>query len=115
MRVADLSSREIKQGATDPPLSGTITQNGKPFPLLGATIELRMRLADGTGDLVSGVVTNLDDGTLTNQGRWSYAWAAGDTSRPGFYNLELKVTAANGRVRYVPSGAFSKINVIAHL
>lgn len=102
----------VKQGATSPPLRGSL-----PVSIQGANIELRfVNVLNVNGIVYGGMCDNLDDGTATNRGKFSYRWQAQDTATPGIYRSEFHVTFApstpDETTEIIPNEAYDTIEVV---
>lgn len=89
---------EIRQGDTHTALQATLKDaSGNPVDLTGASVRFLMGR--------SGQVT-VDAGALIKDATggvvW-YVWQAGDTSTPGAYTGEFKVTFPDGSVETYPN------------
>lgn len=95
---------EYRQGDTWPPITGTITDgSGSPVDISTATSLSFIAVSGAT--TITGVPTNLDDGTTPNMGKWSYTWGATDLSVAGSYKVEIPVTWETGKIESFPSNA----------
>jgi len=95
--VEILTRHYIKRGDRLPELKGQFLDEvtGLPIDLTGATLKLHMQDPE-TETLLLDVVAAID-GAATN-GRFRYAWAAGDTNHPpGSYPFEIEATFSGGR------------------
>lgn len=110
-------TRSIKQGATEPPLRGRLTRDdgllymnlGPGSGVTAVTITLR---GAGTGTVISGAVTVLDDGTQELRGRWERVWAnATETGVPDLYEVWFDVTYGPGRVERVPNSGHEHFRI----
>jgi hypothetical protein len=82
----------IKQNDRLPELTGQfLTPEGDPVNLTGATLRLHMQRSEDTLDVAIQV-----DGEPTN-GRFRYAWAAGDTDEAGRFPAEIQATYPGNR------------------
>lgn len=73
----------------------------------GATVQFQMMNAAGVTIVDSAGVVLDDDGIV------GYAWAEADTSTPGNYRAEFKITYSDGLVQHYPSSGFIGVSVSA--
>jgi len=99
----------IKENDTARTLTDTLTLDGSPINLAGATVVLVWRLPDGTVNRRDATVVSATAGTV------SYAPLAEDVADAGLHRLEWEVTLSEGGVLTIPSSGYIRINVIADL
>jgi hypothetical protein len=96
--MAEILTRHyIKRGDRLPELKGRFLDEatGAPIDLTGATLRLHMQDPE-TEALLLNVVAAIDGPAA--DGRFRYAWAAGDTDHPaGGYPFEVEATFSGGR------------------
>lgn len=99
----------IKEGDTSPAFQTELTSpNGEPVNLVGASVQMRMKLRDG--DVW---VTGTPDFEDAQGGLITYYWDSGDTEVPGLYHLEFEVTFEDGTVETFPNHGFTTVHIPA--
>lgn len=88
-------------GDTAPDLTGTLTSNGAPVNLTGATLAVHVRKPDKTT-----VITLTGALVDAPAGKWSAPWGATDLNQAGTYTVEVQVTYSGGKVQTFGPGAF---------
>lgn len=97
---------EYKTGDTWPPIKGTVTDADEAAVNIFTATSVRFiaKKVGGT-EVVTGVATKLDDGTVPLRGRWQYTWASNDLSVAGDYEVEIEVTWSAGQIETFPDAA----------
>lgn len=81
-------------GDTSPDLTGTLTSNGTPVNLTGASLAVHVRKADKTTVItLTGAIVDAP------AGKWSAPWGANDLSQAGTHRVEVQVTYSGGKVQ----------------
>lgn len=98
---------EYRVGDTWPAITGTVLDgSGNPVNIFTA-VSIKfvgwLQPAGATIIGTSGVVTNLDDSTTPNRGKWQYLWAVADLNVAGTYEVEIEVTWTTGKTESFPS------------
>jgi hypothetical protein len=95
----------IGQGDRRPPLVRTLTDvDGVPVDLTAATsVRFHMWRASSSRALVIDAVATKDPDQVTNPGKVSYSWVAGDTGAAGTYLAEWEVTWSAGITETYPN------------
>jgi hypothetical protein len=88
-------SIKIVQNDTKPPLLFTITQDGLPVNLTGATVKFYMKSSTGTVK-INGVACSITDAV---NGLCRYNWLAADTNTVGDYVGEVEITFPDGSIQ----------------
>jgi hypothetical protein len=88
----------IFTGNRSPSVTATITTNGTPVDLTGATVRFRMRLEETTTLKVDAVATIVN----AVAGQVRYDWAANDVDTPGDYIAWWSITLASGKTQDTP-------------
>ena len=78
---------------TAPDFTATLTSDGTPVNLTGATVEVRFMKPSGVALHKAGTIGTPLLGTVT------YTWVTGDLSEPGSWSWEVRVTYASGRIQ----------------
>lgn len=84
-----MASIKIVRNDTRPPLEFTITQDGAPVDLTGATVKFYMKDATAGTVKISGALCAIVDAV---KGKCRYNWIAADTNTLGTYLGEVEVT-----------------------
>ena len=101
----------VKQNDTSRAVQDTLTLNGAPINLTGATVTFKMRLVSGGMALVKTAAV-VGDPTL---GVVQYSFVGTDLANPGSYYVEWLITFADGHLLTVPDDSYAQINVIAQV
>lgn len=108
--VADFT---IKQGDTLPPITATLEDVDGAVDLTDASAVLfKMQPIAGGAMTVDDAATIASPSTA---GQVSYAWQAGDTDTPGWYNAEWEVTFTDQSVATFPNEKNLLIEIRADL
>ena len=98
---------EYRSGDTWPAITGTVLDGASAAVNISTAISIKfvgwLQPAGATVIGTSGTVTNLDDGTVGNRGKWSYLWGPTDLAVVGTYEVEIEVTWTTGKVESFPS------------
>jgi hypothetical protein len=100
----------IKKGDREPAFTSQLLVAGEPVNLTGRSVRFLMRHAV-TGTLKVNAAATIVD---AENGRVSYAWAAGDTDTPGLYKAEWEVMSGGLRRTFPPRG-YLHIEVVEDL
>jgi hypothetical protein len=95
-----------------PPVYATLTDDGLPLNLTGATVEFLMRDFGGGAADVMGAASI--EGP-PQDGNVRYDWAAGQTDTPGEYEASFRVTFAGGVEQTFPNDDFIAIIIEASI
>ena len=81
-------------GDTAPDLTGTLTADGAPVNLAGASLSVHIQ-RPGAGLVIIAPATVVDAAA----GTWSYTWATGDLDSTGTWEVAVVVTYASGAIQ----------------
>jgi hypothetical protein len=100
---------EIKQNDRRPRWRVQLTANGAPVNITGATgaVFTMMAGTSGTPKVNKAAMTIIDAPT----GVVEYAWASGDTSTTGEFNVEVEVNWGGGETQTFPSVGYFTITI----
>ena len=99
----------IKQNDTYPPVVLEVFDTTGRLMNLSTVREVRFHMGTARGEKVfTGIGAVVGDPT---QGRIGYQWAAGETSRPGFFLAEFEVEFTDFRQMSVPANGFLEIDI----
>lgn len=101
-----MATFNIKAGNTSPAIEYALTPT--TVNLTGASVVFRMRPIGTTTWSLSAAATVV---TATGTPTVRYAWAAGNTATPGFYEAEFVVTYTDTTVETFPNSEFITINI----
>lgn len=102
----------IKRNDTRP-LAATLTANGVPVPLTGATVRFNMTpRVQGTGTTISRALATITDAV---KGKVSYAWTAPQVANVGVHRAEFEVTFSDGTVETFPNGEWIDLEIVGDL
>jgi hypothetical protein len=90
-----MATYRLVKGDTLPRLNFTLTKNGSPLNLTGATVRFKFR-KQGTS------TTNFARSCIVSDpvaGKCYYDWQVGDLSESGDHQAEVEVTFPDGKVR----------------
>lgn len=90
-----MSTIRLVKNDTAPRLSLTLTQDGSPIDLTGATVRLKLRKQGATSNVFSRTCTIAD----AVAGRCYYDWQSGDLANKGSYRGEIEITFSDGKVQ----------------
>lgn len=104
----------LKQGDTHNALQGTVYQKDGMTPLDISGCTVLLSLQNCTDAIVQKeACTFVTDG---KDGRWTYAFKAGQTDIPGTYDGELEITyVSDSTVCHAPTQGFFVINILRDL
>jgi hypothetical protein len=81
-------------GDTSPDLTGTLTSDGAPANLAGASLSVHIQ-RPGAGATITAAADIVDAAA----GAWSYTWATNDLDATGTWEVAVVVTYASGKVQ----------------
>lgn len=97
-----------KAGDTAPALRIELTDGDPPVPVdLTTATEIRLRTSGAV--VLDKVVTGDANGLIV------YQWQPGDTAKDGKVSLEVRVTAADGRVQTFPPDGYLTVHIQPNL
>ena len=91
-----MASIKIVQNDTKPILEFTITQEGSPVDLTGATVKFYMKNNDTGSVKINGAACSISDAV---NGKCRYVWQSGDTNTVGTYLAEVEVTFPDSSIQ----------------
>lgn len=90
-----MKTYKLVKNDTNPRLIFTITKNGSPISLTGATVRLKFRKQSSDMNIFSRVCTVSD----AANGQCYYDWQSGDLANTGAHRGEVEITFADGSVQ----------------